>query len=179
MGGCLFPYRSWGRLNELSVDKASTNSFWDSGLPPRKQWADVYGEIDYWNSPRTKMFFSGKRFPFATPSNIDDHISFFASSTLLGLSWTEFCVCVDIRSLIAIVGWHSTVGSSGSYVRRKIVWRNFCNFSLPNSHLHAYLETEYLLTRYFSVPLSFLVNDILDPGGNIHSNLRVRSFKGR
>ena len=45
------------------------------------------------------MFFSGKRFPLATLSSIDDHMSFFALSPLFGRSWSleaEICVYVDI-----------------------------------------------------------------------------------
>jgi hypothetical protein len=53
------------------------------------------------------MFFSGKRFPLATPSNIEDHISFLVLSPLFGLSGSldeETCVYVDIRLLeIAMV----------------------------------------------------------------------------
>jgi hypothetical protein len=49
--------------------------------------------------PKTSMFFSGKRFPMATLSSIDDHMSFFALSPLFGRSWSleaEICVYVDI-----------------------------------------------------------------------------------
>jgi hypothetical protein len=37
--------------------------------------------------PKTKIFFSGKRFPLATLSSMDDHISFFWSG-LFGISWS-------------------------------------------------------------------------------------------
>jgi hypothetical protein len=49
--------------------------------------------------PKTRTFFSGKRFPLATLSSIDDHISFFALSPLFGRSWSleaETCVYGDI-----------------------------------------------------------------------------------
>jgi hypothetical protein len=48
--------------------------------------------------PKTKIFFSGSLFPLATLSNIEDHISFFASA-LFGLSWSleaETCVYVEV-----------------------------------------------------------------------------------
>jgi hypothetical protein len=37
--------------------------------------------------PRTRIFFSGSLFPLATLSNMEDHMSFFASA-LFGLSWS-------------------------------------------------------------------------------------------
>jgi hypothetical protein len=50
--------------------------------------------------PRTSIFFSGSRFPLATPSSIEDHRSFFAS-TLFGLSWSlEGENCVYVEALI-------------------------------------------------------------------------------
>lgn len=53
------------------------------------------------------MFFSGSFFPLATPSSIEDHISFFASE-LLGLSGSleeETCVYVEVLLFVeAIVG---------------------------------------------------------------------------
>lgn len=51
--------------------------------------------------PKTRIFFSGSLFPLATLSNMEDHMSFFASP-LFGLSWSleaEICVCVDVLSL--------------------------------------------------------------------------------
>ena len=36
-------------------------------------------EMYAYNLPRTRMFFSGKRFPLATLLSIDDHMSFLAS----------------------------------------------------------------------------------------------------
>lgn len=49
--------------------------------------------------PRTKTFLSGRRFPLATLSNIEDHISFFDVSWLLctssSVNW-GFGVCIDM-----------------------------------------------------------------------------------
>ena len=49
--------------------------------------------------PRTKTFLSGRRFPLATLSNIEDHISFFDASWLLctssSVNW-GFGVCIDM-----------------------------------------------------------------------------------
>ena len=48
------------------------------------------------------MFFSGRRFPLATLSSIDDHKSFFTLSPLFGRSWSldaEICVLDDILLL--------------------------------------------------------------------------------
>lgn len=64
--------------------------------------ACLMSDLKYANSigdlPRTTIFFSGSRFPLATPSSIEDHMSFLASS-LLGLSWSledETCVYVEV-----------------------------------------------------------------------------------
>lgn len=54
--------------------------------------------------PRTSIFFSGNRFPLATPSSIEDHKSFL--SALFGLSSLEVetCVYVDVRfAIVAFV----------------------------------------------------------------------------
>jgi hypothetical protein len=51
------------------------------------------------------MFFSGSFFPLATPSSIDDHISFFASA-LLGLSCSladDNCVYVEVLLFVEAI----------------------------------------------------------------------------
>lgn len=57
--------------------------------------------------PKTNMFFSGNRFPLATPSSIDDHMSFLTLSPIFGGSLSldaEICVYDGIRLLeIAMV----------------------------------------------------------------------------
>jgi hypothetical protein len=52
--------------------------------------------------PRTRIFFSGSFFPLATPSSMEDHISFFASE-LLGRSWSlEDDTCVYVEALFVV-----------------------------------------------------------------------------
>jgi hypothetical protein len=62
-------------------------------------------------SPKTNIFFSGNFFPLATPSSMDDHISFFASE-LLGLSGSlgaETCVYVEVllveEAIVPVEPW--------------------------------------------------------------------------
>lgn len=59
--------------------------------------------------PSTRIFFSGNRFPLATPSSMEDHMSFFESA-LFGLSWSlevETWVYVDVllleEAIVALV----------------------------------------------------------------------------
>jgi hypothetical protein len=68
------------------------------------------------------MFFSGKRFPLATLSSIDDHMSFFAPSPDFGRSRSldeEICVYVDILPLEMAIIQRGALERGGGYARSR------------------------------------------------------------
>jgi hypothetical protein len=68
------------------------------------------------------MFFSGNRFPLATPSNIEDHMSFFASA-LLGRSWSlgeETWVYVDVLLLEDAIVALGLSHSGGAVIEKEL-----------------------------------------------------------
>jgi hypothetical protein len=97
MGGILPLRLSFDRPgSELFGDSVSRNSLWLSGVPPGFDISNHAGhakgetqgchhiEKGEYCEPSIRRFFSGKRFPFATLSSIDDQIFFLGPSLLDG-----------------------------------------------------------------------------------------------
>lgn len=55
------------------------------------------------HEPKTSKFFSGNRFPLATPSSIEDHMFFFAPSLLDGLlPWLKIDDLCPIPTMLTV-----------------------------------------------------------------------------